>query len=202
MIFSHTVGRVALSPSSGPSFLWWGFLLLRVPAVVRLFSPERGEPALHFHPHIHTPAARSRPLYSTYTWPHLAPKNKPLRFQAGQFVVISWLIWIMFSFPFLESVITDSVVLRVLSTVYLHPLQPTRTQNEFWNHWGETENLQSSLLVAPFLTIAHVLCALVCLHSSATIIGRWAWGLFLRYLRNTDVLHLSAKLLDAAETMG
>lgn len=154
--------------------------------------PQWGQPALHFHPHIHTPAARSRPLYSTYTWPRLAPKNKPLRFHPGQFVVIFWLIWIMF-FPLLESTIT---VLTLSSCACLHQLKP---QNEFW---GETENLQRSLLVAPLLTVALVLWAHICLHSSAAIIGRWAWGLFLRYLRNTDVLHLSKKLLDAAETMG
>lgn len=52
---------------------------------------------------------------------------------------------------------------------------------------------------APFLTVAPLLWAHICLHSSATIMGRWAWALFLRYFRN--VLHLSAKLLDAAETM-
>lgn len=161
--------------------------------------PQVGPPCAPLPPP--HPYTCSRPLYSTYTCPCLAPKNKPLRFQAGPFVIISWLI-MFFSFVGVRHHDLDSVVLRVLSTVCLHPLQPTQTQKEFWNHWGEMENLQSSLLVAPFLTVTLVLCAHICLHSSATIIGRWAWGLFLRYLRNMDVLHLSAKLLDAAETRG
>lgn len=96
-------------------------------------------------------------------------------------------------FPLLESIIT---ILTHFVTVCLHQLQPTQTQKELWNHWGEMPNLQSSLLVTPFPTTALVLRAHICLHSSASIIGRWAQGLFLRYLWNTNVL------LDAAETMG